>query len=78
MTKREMIMIISETAGISKEKADKAWRVMWGIIQREPETLTPVGKFKHVVRAARKGRNPSTGEEIDIPEKIALAFKASR
>lgn len=33
------------------------------------------GKIENKVRKARKGRNPSTGEEIDIAEKRALGFK---
>jgi len=33
------------------------------------------GKIENKVRSARKGRNPSTGEEIDITEKRALGFK---
>lgn len=32
-------------------------------------------KIENKVRKARKGRNPSTGEEIDIAEKRALGFK---
>lgn len=45
--------------------------------------LTPLGKFEKVLkpkRNARKGRNPKTGETLDIPEmpaKYVLKFKAS-
>ena len=34
------------------------------------------GKFEVVERNARKGRNPKTGEEIDIPAKNAVKFTA--
>ena len=41
--------------------------------------LRPLGRFKTVVRKARIGRNPKTGEKnIQIPEKIALRFKISK
>lgn len=33
------------------------------------------GKLENKTRAARKGRNPQTNEEIDIPEKRAVGFK---
>ncbi|MGE6627798.1 HU family DNA-binding protein [Bacillus pumilus] len=36
------------------------------------------GTFEVATRAARKGRNPSTGEEIDIPETKAPKFKAAK
>ncbi|WP_144533999.1 HU family DNA-binding protein [Bacillus pumilus] len=36
------------------------------------------GTFEVATRAARKGRNPQTGEEIDIPETKAPKFKAAK
>lgn len=36
------------------------------------------GKFECKERSARKGRNPSTGESIDIPAKNVVSFKASK
>jgi len=40
--------------------------------------LIGFGSFQVKARAARKGRNPSTGEEIDIAESKRLTFKASK
>ena len=40
-------------------------------------TLNGFGAFKPFVRKARKGRNPKTGEEVDIPEKRTLVFHVS-
>ena len=37
-----------------------------------------LGKFATKERVARKGRNPATGETIDIPAKIVVTFKASK
>jgi DNA-binding protein HU-beta len=36
------------------------------------------GTFKVKTRAARTGRNPQTGEEMKIPEKQVVSFKASK
>lgn len=40
-------------------------------------TLNGFGAFKPFVRKARKGRNPKTGEEVNIPEKRTLVFHVS-
>ena len=37
--------------------------------------LIGFGTFKAVTRAARKGRNPQTGEAIDIPAKVVPVFR---
>ena len=41
-------------------------------------TLVGFGTFQAKERAARKGRNPKTGEEIDIPAVKAPTFSASK
>ena len=41
-------------------------------------TLVGFGTFQAKQRAARKGRNPRTGEEIDIPAAKAPTFSASK
>ncbi len=41
-------------------------------------TLTGFGTFEVRDRAARKGRNPKTGEVLDIPASKAPAFKAGK
>lgn len=40
-------------------------------------SLPGIGKFYPVDRAARAGRNPKTGEAVQIPAKRVLAFKAT-
>lgn len=40
--------------------------------------LVGFGKFEVQHRAARKGRNPQTGDEIDIPAKNVPTFKAGK
>jgi nucleoid DNA-binding protein len=34
------------------------------------------GVFKVTKRSARKGRNPKTGEAVDVPEKLSIKFKS--
>jgi len=40
--------------------------------------ITGLGIFRVVERKARKGRNPKTGEELLIPAKKVIRFKASK
>lgn len=41
-------------------------------------TLPGLGKFKTVTRPARTARNPQTGEAVQVPERTAIKFVASR
>jgi DNA-binding protein HU-beta len=83
MTKSELIGQIAENAGISKSDADKAYdaiisAIKSGLKQDGNVPLTGLGTFKVTHRAARMGRNPSTGETIQIAAKNVLKFKASK
>jgi DNA-binding protein HU-beta len=83
MTKSELIGQIAENAGISKSDADKAYdaiisAIKSGLKQDGNVPLTGLGTFKVTHRAARTGRNPSTGETIQIAAKNVLKFKASK
>ena len=40
--------------------------------------LHGIGKLKPLQKAARTGRNPATGEEIEIPAKTAVKFAAAK
>ena len=44
----------------------------------EDVQLVGFGTFKQVERSARTGRNPITGETLEIPAKKAVKFKASK
>lgn len=50
--------------------------IMLTVAEGETVTIPGFGSFKKRTRAARKGRNPSTGEEMNIPEKDSPAFSA--
>jgi len=83
MTKAELVAKIAEKAGTTKKEADaviKAFvEAMHELFKKEEMLRIPgLGTFKVVVRSARKGRNPRTGEEIEIPARKMLAFKPSK
>ncbi|HPQ41470.1 MAG TPA: HU family DNA-binding protein [bacterium] len=83
MTKKELVQNIAEEAGISKAVAEKALNaVIDGITDalsnREKVTFVGFGTFHVSERPARKGRNPKTGEPIDIPASVVPKFKAGK
>lgn len=48
------------------------------LLQGNEVTIHGIGKLKPVAKPARKGRNPATGEEIEIPAKTAVKFTAAK
>ncbi len=81
MNKSELIDAMASGAGISKADAKKALESAVGAItdalkNDERVALVGFGAFSTATRAARKGRNPQTGAEIDIPAKKVVKFKA--
>lgn len=84
MTKKELVREVAERAIISQVEADRIIRITFDAIKKavahdEEEVKVPdFGIFSPVERSARTGRNPQTGEEIQIPAKKAVKFKASK
>ncbi len=81
MNKTELIDAMASGAGISKAEAKKALNAAIDAITNalkndERVALVGFGTFSTSTRAARKGRNPQTGAEIDIPAKKVVKFKA--
>ncbi len=81
MTKFELIRYIRNTAGeaLTLDQIDAVLRALPGAaahsLRRDGEfALHGLGKLKLVERAARVGRNPRTGEVIEIPAKKAVKF----
>jgi nucleoid DNA-binding protein len=48
------------------------------LYQEEEVKIADFGSFKTVKRDARTGRNPSTGEAVEIPAKNAVTFKPAK
>ena len=81
--KIDLVNVVANEANLSKKDANAAVDAMLASIKTSLEngeevTLTGFGKFEVRGRAARKGRNPQTGEEIDIPATKVPAFKAGK
>ncbi len=83
MNKQELIDNMAESADISKAAAGRALDAMIDSISgalKKGDSLTLVGfgTFSVRSRAARAGRNPKTGETIQIKASKAPAFKAGK
>ncbi len=81
MTKSDLIASMAEKADISKVAAGKALDAVTDSIcdalkKGDKVTMVGFGTFSTYNRAARKGRNPQTGAEIDIPASNVPKFKA--
>ena len=83
MNKSELINSVAESAGITKKDATAAVEAVFETIQTtlgqgDRVQVIGFGTFEVRERAARKGRNPQTGKEIDIAASKVPAFKAGK
>lgn len=83
MTKAELISVIAEEAGITKASASKALESYVNTVAKELKKsgklgLVGFGTFSVVMREAREGRNPQTGDIIKIPAKKVVKFKPGK
>ena len=79
MTKKELIDKVADGSGITKKQVESVLSLVVDAIRSSERTeIRGLGVFKFKVRAARQGRNPITGEALEIPEKTVLAFKAGK
>lgn len=83
MNKSELVDKMAEISGLSKKDSDKALNAMLESVEEaltsgDKVQLIGFGSFEVKQRAARKGRNPQTMEEINIPESKAPVFKAGK
>ena len=83
MTKKELSEKIHRKIGLSKRESAEIVEYFFELLK---ENLTKgngiklprFGSFRVQQRKARKGRNPSTGETIEIGSRKAVVFKPSR
>ena len=83
MNKTELVNSVAEAADLSKKDASKAVDAVFEAIQSalaegDKVQLIGFGNFEVRERAARKGRNPQTGKEIDIAASEVPAFKPGK
>lgn len=80
--KADLAAVVAKEMGISKTKAREAVDalfagIMFGV-KRGPVIIPDFGAFRIQHRRARKGRNPRTGEIIDIPSSTYPVFVAGK
>ena len=83
MNKTELIDAIAANAGISKKAAGDALAatldsIAASLAKGDKVVLVGFGTFQTKKLAARKGRNPATGEEIKITASTVPSFKAGK
>ena len=81
MNKSDIIDAVAKSTGLSKADVTKVLNAFFDTITESIKKHTKVtipgfAVFKTTLRKARKGRNPSTGAEIDIAEKHVVNIKA--
>ena len=83
MNKSDLIAAIAAKTECTKKDAEARWNafvdvVTEALVKGDKVQLVGFGSFEVRKRAARKGRNPQTKEEIKIPASKAPVFKAGK
>ncbi len=83
MTKSQIMNALAESTGLSKKEVvnfvDKLVELAYSEVKTNGEFVVPgFGKFVKVHRAARMGRNPATGESIQIAAKTVVKFRVAK
>ncbi|OGK15018.1 DNA-binding protein [Candidatus Roizmanbacteria bacterium RIFCSPHIGHO2_01_FULL_39_12c] len=83
MTKADLVAQVAKKAGLTAKAAKDAVSTVFGAIsdalkRGEKVVVTGFGTFMVRRRAARKGRNPQTGAEIQIPATKTPGFTAGK
>lgn len=83
MNKSELVDAIASEAGLTKDQATKALNAFIASVQSALErgddvALVGFGTFSVKERAARTGRNPKTGEALQIAASKVPSFKAGK
>ena len=83
MNKTELIAALANKTGLSKKDAEGAVKAFTEVVAEELKKgekvqLVGFGTFEVSERAARTGRNPQTGAEMQIPASKAPKFKAGK
>ena len=83
MNKSELIAFVAEETGSSKAEAERNVNAVVGamsgaLAKGETVSLHGFGNFSVKERAARTGRNPQTGAEMQIAASKTVGFKAAK
>lgn len=83
MTKKEIVKTISDQIGMTqlrtKEIVQKTFdAIVETLVEEGRIELRNFGVFEVKRRAARKARNPRTGDKVEVPEKFVVTFKPGK
>ena len=81
LSKSQIAAEIAENAGIKKKQAAEILEHIAAMAYKNAKntfTLPGIGKLVLVNRKARLGRNPATGEQIQIPAKRVVKFRVAK
>lgn len=83
MTKAEIIETVSDTCGFSKKESSQLVECVFSLIKSCLESgddlkISGFGKFEVKQKNSRRGRNPQTGEALEISARRILSFKPSQ
>ena len=83
MTRAELIVKVADKAKIDRKSAERAVAATFdaikdALVADDKVQMLGFGTFENRTRSARKGRNPRTGEEIDIAASTLPSFKAGK
>ncbi|KPV44883.1 HU family DNA-binding protein [Alicyclobacillus ferrooxydans] len=83
MNKADLVQAVAERTGVTKRDVTQVVDTVFDVIQEtlsqgDKVQLVGFGNFEIRERAARKGRNPQTGEVIEIAASKVPAFKAGK
>ena len=83
MNKTELVAAMAEQTNLSKKDAEAAFKAFIDVVSEELKKgekvqLVGFGTFEVSERAAREGRNPQTGETMEIKASKTPKFKAGK
>ena len=83
MTRAELIVTVADRTNLDRKSAEKAVAATFEVIKEalvngDKVQVLGFGTFENRTRAPRKGRNPRTGEEIEIKSSNLPSFKAGK
>jgi len=83
MNKAELVEEVANQTGLTKKTSREAIDVVTSVItdslaRGERVTLVGFGSFRVTRRKARRGRNPQTGQEIQIPTRNVVRFRPGK
>lgn len=82
MTKGQLMTHLAEKTGLAKKDVVRLMEAFVETVYKEAKTgeavVPGLGKLVKKQRQARTGRNPATGETIQIPAKTVVKFRVSK